>query len=157
MARPRRENITEAAPPTAQAPAVAPGSVRACATYRGELARHRLVTADGADYVVATSDERRQQQGFITAAYPVSRGYLVLMRQPLCVLASRDEAEARRQHSLLVMVLLEAGTGVVQARRRSAAWRRAERTVDSGMTNQPVESASDAYPAELKTTAHAVT
>ncbi len=79
------------------------------------------------------------------------------MRQPLCVLASRDEAEARRQHSLLVMVLLEAGTGVVQARRRSAAWRRAERTVDSGMTNQPVESASDAYPAELKTTAHAVT
>jgi hypothetical protein len=38
---------------------------------------------------------------------------------------------AMRQHTLLLTVMVEAGTGVVRARRRSAAWRRAERTVES--------------------------
>lgn len=120
---------------------VAPGSVRACAAYRGELARHRVITADGLDYVVTTTDLSRQSRGFVTTAYPVVRGYLVMMRQPLCELTCADDAPAREQHALLVRVLAEAGTGVVRARRRSAAWRRAERTVgaeqvdaDDGMT-----------------------
>ena len=62
------------------------GSVRPCAPYRGELARHRLITADGHDYVVATTRAQGAQRDYITAAYPVSRGYLVMMRQPLCEL-----------------------------------------------------------------------
>jgi hypothetical protein len=103
--------------------------VRECEKYRGELARHRVLTADGQDYVVATSDERHLNRAFETAAYPVSRGYLVMMRQPLCVLTSQDAAAALSQHELLVRVLADIGTGVVRARRRSAAWRRAERWV----------------------------
>ena len=103
--------------------------VRQCERYRGELARHRVLTADGADYVVATADERHLNRAFTTAAYPVSRGYLVMMRQPLCVLTSQDAAAALGQHELLVRVLADVGTGVVRARRRSAAWRRAERSV----------------------------
>ncbi len=125
----RREQGTSAVETAART--VACGSVRACATFRGELARHRLITADGMDYIVATADVRRQGRGYVTTAYPVARGYLVMMRQPLCELTCPDEGAAYEQHELLVRVLAEAGTGVVRARRRSAAWRRAERTVDA--------------------------
>jgi hypothetical protein len=126
----RRERNAGVAEPAGTGSAVAPGSLRACAPFRGELARHRVVTADGLDYVVATGDERSRGRGFVTAAYPVSRGYLVMLRQPLCELASPDEEAARRQHELLATTLVRAGTGVVRARRRSAALRRAERSVD---------------------------
>ena len=128
----KRMQATSAAP-AAQATAVPAGSVRACPVYRGELARHRLVTADGLDYVVATVDERPRGRGLVTAAYPVARGYLIMMRQPLCTLVSADEAAACEQHELLVRVLAEGGTGVVRARRRSGAWRRAERTAGVGV------------------------
>lgn len=124
----KRVQARSAAAPAVEAGGVPTGSVRACPAYRGELARHRLVTADGLDYVVATADERSRGRGLVTAAYPVVRGYLIMMRQPLCTLLSADEDEAREQHALLVRVLAEGGTGVVRARRRSAAWRRAERT-----------------------------
>lgn len=83
------------------------------------------------DYVVATADERRQGRGFVTSALPVVRGYLVMMRQPLCALTSATEEAAYNQHTLLVNVLVESGTRVVKARRNSAAWRRAERMVDA--------------------------
>ncbi|HEV7127566.1 MAG TPA: hypothetical protein VGN32_08995 [Ktedonobacterales bacterium] len=107
------------------------GSVRACVVYRDELARHRVMSADGLDYLVATVDQRLQGRGFVTAAYPVARGYLVMMRQPLCTLVSEGKTAAHRQHTQLVEVLAQAGAGVVKARRRSAEWRRAERRVDT--------------------------
>jgi hypothetical protein len=125
----RRVRITSAAAPAPEAQVPRAGSARACALFRGELARHRVITADGLDYVVTSAVERGQ--GYVTAAYPVARGYLVMMRQPLCLLNSVDDAAARAQHALLVRVLTQGGTGVVRARRRSAAWRRAERTVDA--------------------------
>jgi hypothetical protein len=129
-----------------------PAHVRECTRYRGELARHRVLTADGQDYVVATLDERNRDRGFTTAAYPVSRGYLVMMRQPLCVLPSRDEDAARAQHDLLARVLAEAGTGVVRARRRSAAWRKAERAAQGDVVDRlaeidPFDLAPSARPA----------
>lgn len=127
----KRVRVTSTAAPGVLAQEIVPGSVRPCSTYRGELARHRVITADGADYLIATSDERRQGSAFVTAAYPVARGYLIMMRQPLCALESTDEVEALRQHTLLLTTMVEAGTGVVRARRRSAAWRRAERIVES--------------------------
>jgi hypothetical protein len=130
----RRPRTTTAAAHTVEDHGPRAGSVRACELYRGELARHRVITADGADYLVATADERRRSQGYVTAAYPVARGYLVMMRQPLCVLTSADEVAAREQHSLLIRALTHGGTGVVKARRRSAAWRREERTVDTAPT-----------------------
>lgn len=117
-----------------QHPAQAPrGSVRTCTPYRGELARHRLITADGHDYVVTTIHVLTQgfgtmrTNGFVTGAYPVLRGYLVMMRQPLYEITTADGEAARDQHEQLVRVLAEAGVGVVRARRSLAARLRAEK------------------------------
>jgi hypothetical protein len=106
-------------PSAAYVPEQAPrGSARSSMPYAGELARHRIITADGHDMAVATSE--------LTAAYPVQHGYLVMVRQPLCTLRATDEATARENHDKLVRVLAEAGVGVVRARRALAARRRAE-------------------------------
>jgi len=103
------------------------GSVRPCVPYRGELARHRLITADGSDYVVATLFEANRSLGYLTGAYPVTRGYLVMMRQPLYEIRSDDELTARANHDRLVSVLAEAGVSIVRAERLLAARRRAEK------------------------------
>lgn len=102
------------------------GSVRVCVPYGGELARHRLITADGHDYVVATVHLPTRKQPYTTGAYPVSRGYLVMVRQPLYEVKSLDAGAAHEQHEQLVSVLVEAGVGVVRARRALAARQRAE-------------------------------
>lgn len=103
------------------------GSVRACTLYRGELARHRVITSDGFDYVVATVHQGRPGSlPFVTGAYPVVRGYLVMMRQPLYEVRSPDEETALDEHERLVRVLAEAGVGVVRARKQLAARQRAE-------------------------------
>ncbi|HEV2172180.1 MAG TPA: hypothetical protein VGR71_01380 [Nitrospira sp.] len=109
------------------------GTVRECVHYRDELARHRVITADGLDYVVATLSRGQHEVTYTTVAYPVVGGYLVMMRQAICCLQSEDWAEARRRHAQLVDVLATAGTRVVKARRHSAEWLRAERIVD-GLT-----------------------
>lgn len=102
------------------------GSVRACTPYAGELARHRVVSADGQDYVVATYAERAGESVYLTGAYPVNRGYLVMLRQPLYETRTAAEGDAREQHEQLVRVLSEAGVKVVRARRALANRRRAE-------------------------------
>lgn len=102
------------------------GSVHPCMPYAGEIARHRVLTADGQDFAVATTTPCGRESSFVTAAYPVQHGYLVMMRQPLCVLRSADGGAARAEHEALVRVLAEAGVGVVRARRALAARRRAE-------------------------------
>lgn len=109
------------------------GSVRTCVPYRGELARHRLITADGHDYIVTTTRIPGGGHGaerpatFVTGAYPVLRGYLVMMRQPLYEISCIGSEPAREQHEQLVRVLAEAGVGVVRARRSLAARLRAEK------------------------------
>jgi hypothetical protein len=104
------------------------GSVRVCRPYAGELARHRVISADGLDYVVATAAETaHQRQVYVTGAYPVQRGYLVMLRQPLYEVRSTDARAAREQHEALVSVLAEAGVRVVRAKRILAARQRAER------------------------------
>jgi hypothetical protein len=103
------------------------GSVRECALYRGELARHRVISSDGCDYVVATVREGRLGSlPFVTGAYPVVRGYLVMMRQPLYEARSASEEAALEEHERLVSVLAEAGVKVVRARKQLAARQRAE-------------------------------
>ncbi len=102
------------------------GSVHACALYRGELARHRVITSDGYDYVVATVREPRAALPLVTGAYPVVRGYLVMLRQPLYEVRSLDERQALDEHERLVRVLAEAGVRVVRARKQLAARQRAE-------------------------------
>ena len=103
------------------------GSVRPSVPYRGELARHRLITADGSDYVVATLYEAKRVPAYVTGAYPVTRGYLVMMRQPLYEIHGEDEGTARANHDRLVSVLAEAGVSIVRAERLLAARRRAEK------------------------------
>ncbi|MGZ3582742.1 MAG: hypothetical protein ACXWQR_16110 [Ktedonobacterales bacterium] len=109
------------------------GSVRTCVPYRGELARHRLITADGHDYIVTTTRIPAAKYGaqrsetYVTGAYPVLRGYLVMMRQPLYEISEANSETAREQHEQLVRVLAEAGVGVVRARRSLAARLRAEK------------------------------
>jgi len=102
------------------------GSVRSCLPYRDELAHHRVITADGHDVAVATIELRGSRSGYLTSAYPVQQGYLVMVRQPLCELPSADVATARDHHERLVRVLAEAGVGVVRARKTLAARRHAE-------------------------------
>ncbi|HEY8325766.1 MAG TPA: hypothetical protein VIG77_14800, partial [Ktedonobacterales bacterium] len=104
------------------------GSVRACRPYADELLRSRVFTADGQDYIVTTSTDIRAGQGYLTGAYPVSRGYLVMMRQPLCEFHHADAAAARERHAQLASVLAEAGARVVRARASLAARKRAETT-----------------------------
>lgn len=103
------------------------GSVRTCIPYAGELARHRLITADGLDYIVATTQQSKRTQHYVTGAYPVTRGYLVMLRQPLCEVRTESAEAAHAEHDALVQVLAEAGVSVVRARRILAARRRAER------------------------------
>jgi hypothetical protein len=94
--------------------------------YAGEVARHRVITADGHDFVVATVEPTGVQSRYITAAYPVQHGYLVMVRQALCELRAAEGASARENHEKLVRVLAEAGVGVVRARRALAARRQVE-------------------------------
>jgi hypothetical protein len=103
------------------------GSVRSCVPYRGEVARHRLITADGSDYVVATLFQASRMNSYLTGAYPVTRGYLVMMRQPLYEIRSADEVSAEFNHDRLVSVLAEAGVSIVRAERLLAARRRVEK------------------------------
>jgi hypothetical protein len=113
---------------TMHSPQPVNGSVCACRPYAGELARHRVISADGCDYVVATVAETAQERRvYVTGAYPVQRGYLVMLRQPLYEVRSADADDAREQHEALVSVLAEAGVRIVRARRILAARQRAER------------------------------
>lgn len=102
------------------------GVARPCMTYASELARERVVTPDGQDYIVTTAADIRAGSGFLTGAYPVSRGYLVMMRQPLVELHSATEDEAFERHAQLASVLAEAGARVVRARASLLARKRAE-------------------------------
>ena len=64
---------------------------------------------------------------YLTGAYPVTRGYLVMMRQPLYEIRSADQVSAEFNHDRLVSVLAEAGVSIVRAERLLAARRRAEK------------------------------
>lgn len=101
------------------------GSVRTCMTYRDELLRHRVMTPDGRDFAVAT--HMRPGGGYITGAYPVQQGYLVMVRQPLYEVRNDERESALTEHEQLVQVLSETGIGVVRARRALAARQRAEK------------------------------
>jgi hypothetical protein len=100
------------------------GTVRRCAPYRGETLRHRIISADGHDVVVTTV--HAPHGAFLTGAYPVQQGYLVMIRQPYFEARSANEEASVEQHEQLVRALAEAGVGIVRARRRLAARQRAE-------------------------------
>ncbi len=117
-----------ATPLDAPAPTVsacpANGTVRRCALHRDELARDRVISADGCEVVVTTV--RAPQGAWLTGAYPVQQGYLVMICQPYFEAGSATEEAAAEQHEQLVRALAGAGVGIVRARRRLAARQRAE-------------------------------
>lgn len=102
----------------------AKGTVRRCAPYRGETQRHRVISADG--YDVAVTTVHASHGAFLTGAYPVQQGYLVMVRQPYFEARSASAEAATGQHEQLVRALAEAGVGIVRARHRLAARQRAE-------------------------------
>jgi hypothetical protein len=112
------------APATTSGARLANGTVLRCALHRDEIARHRVISADGYDVVVTTVHS--PQSAYLTGAYPVQHGYLVLIRQPYFEAQSATEEAAAEQHKQLVHALAGAGVGIVRARRRLAARQRAE-------------------------------
>ena len=100
------------------------GTVRHCALHTDELERVRVISADGYDVVVTTI--RAPHGAWLTGAYPVQQGYLVMICQPYFEAQSVTAEAAAEQHEQLVRALADAGVGIVQARRRLAARQRAE-------------------------------
>ena len=99
------------------------GTVRCCAPHPDELARHRVISADGYEVVVTTV--HAEHGVWMTGAYPVQQGYLVMICQPYFEAQSVTQEAAAEQHEQLVRALAEAGVGIVRARRRLAARRAA--------------------------------
>jgi type IV secretory pathway protease TraF len=98
--------------------------VRRFAPHRDELERHRVISADGYDVVVTTV--HAPHGAWLTGAYPVQQGYLVMICQPYFEAGSATEEAAMEQHEQLVRALSGAGVGIVRARRRLAARQRAD-------------------------------
>jgi hypothetical protein len=98
--------------------------VRRCDPYRGEIERHRVISADGYDVVVTTV--HAPYGAYLTGVYPIQHGYLVMIRQPYFEARSATEEAAAEQHEQLVRALTGAGVGIVRAQRRLAARQRAE-------------------------------
>jgi hypothetical protein len=100
------------------------GTVRRCALHPDELARHRVISADGYEVVVTTVHAAHGV--WLTGAYPVQQGYLVMICQPYFEAQSATQEAAAEQHEQLVRALSGAGVGIVRARRRLAVRQRAE-------------------------------
>ena len=108
------------------------GTILECRPYLDEIARHRVVSSQGTDYVVATVAEHGAGTTFVTGAYPVARGYLVMLRQPLFEVRCVSHESAIEAHLDLVHALAEMGTASVRAQRALLARRRRERTTAVG-------------------------
>jgi hypothetical protein len=120
----------------------ATGTVRRCAPHPDELARHRVISADGYEVVVTTV--HAPHGVWLTGAYPVHQGYLVMICQPYFEAHSATEAAAAEQHEQLVRALAGAGVGIVRARRHLAARQRAEQREASIVQNRGAVEEPDA-------------
>ena len=65
---------------------------------RLDLARHAVTDPDGKHYVVATFDDTRAGNGYITAVYPQQGGYLTLVRLVVCEYSSESRQAAAQRH-----------------------------------------------------------
>ena len=70
-----------------------------------DLARHVAVGPDEKRYVVATYDDRRTGNGFVTAVYPQQGNYLTLIRLMVYQIASGTVEEALQKHVELVRTI----------------------------------------------------
>lgn len=74
-----------------------------------DLARHAVTAPDGRQYVVATFDDTRAGNGYVTAVYPQQSGYLTLVRLVVCEYSSETRQAAAQRH-------LELATAIQQGR-----------------------------------------
>lgn len=65
---------------------------------RLDLARHSVTAPDGRQYVVATFDDTRAGNGYLSAVYPQQGGYLTLYRLLICEYSSESQQEAVQRH-----------------------------------------------------------
>ena len=65
---------------------------------RLDLARHAVTAPDGRQYVVATFDDTRAGNGYISAVYPQQSGYLTLVRLVVCEYSSESRQAAVQRH-----------------------------------------------------------
>ncbi len=107
------------APAQAVGAHLANGAVRHCAPHPDELARDRVISADGYEVVVTTV--HAPHDAWLTGAYPVQQGYLVMICQPHFEAHSATEEAAGEQREQLVRALAGAGLGSCE---RVAAWPR---------------------------------
>jgi hypothetical protein len=70
-----------------------------------DLARHSVTAPDGKQYVVATFDDTRVGNGYITAVYPLQSGYLTLYRLVICEYSSESPQEAVQRHIELTQAI----------------------------------------------------
>ncbi|HEY7418040.1 MAG TPA: hypothetical protein VH593_22860 [Ktedonobacteraceae bacterium] len=70
-----------------------------------DLARHVAVDPDEKRYVVATYDDNRVGNGFVTAVYPQQNDYLTLIRLVVYQISSATAEEAIQRHIELVRVI----------------------------------------------------
>jgi hypothetical protein len=97
------------------------------------------MTADGRDVMVTTTGESPE---YVTGAYPVEQGYLVMAYQPLYEVRSDELDAALARHGHLVRALAEVGLRVVRARRRLEARERAEQHAKTTAPDLPIAIAS---------------
>ena len=67
-----------------------------------DLARHAVAAPDGNQYVVATIDDTRLGNGYVTTVYPQQNGYLTLVLLSLYQFSSATPQEAMQRHVDLV-------------------------------------------------------
>ncbi len=72
---------------------------------RLDLARHGVTAPDGRQYVVATFDDTRAGNGYISAVYPQQSGYLTLYRLVICEYSSESQQAAVQRHIELAAVI----------------------------------------------------
>lgn len=124
------------------------GTVRRCTPHPDELERHRVISADGYEVVVTTV--HAPHGVWLTGAYPVQQGYLIMIGQPYLEAQSATQEAAAEQHNQLVRALADAGVGIVRARRRLAARQRAEQheaiTVQNRKDDLAVQSPRKSSP-----------
>ena len=67
-----------------------------------DLARHVAIAPNGRRYVVATFDDTRLGNGFVTDVYPQQNEYLTLVRIVVCSFSSQNEEDAVQRHIAVV-------------------------------------------------------
>ena len=67
-----------------------------------DLARHVAIAPNGKRYVVATFDDTRLGNGFVTDVYPQQNEYLTLVRIVVCSFSSQNEDDAVQRHIAVV-------------------------------------------------------